>query len=99
LGKQISEELRPVRFPPDALDSAWVSFSGTPDAFVPECVALIHDESPLNGCALVVRDNGRFAVGTLCLVKVGRMDTVRARIVWKRELDPGLILVGLAYLD
>lgn len=90
---------RPIRFAPDPLDHALVAFEGNSRPFRPDVVALIYDEAPLNGCGLVLRDDPRVEPGALCVVKVGRMDPVAARVVWKRELRPQLVQAGLEYLD
>lgn len=90
---------RPIRFTPDPLDHALVAFDGLADQFRPEIIAIIYDEAPLNGCGLVMLDHPRIEPDALCVVKVGRMDPVAARVVWKRELKPKLVQVGFEYLD
>lgn len=90
---------RPVRFAPDPLDHALLALDGVPGAFRPEMIGLICDEAPLNGAGLVLRDHPRLVPRTPCIVKVGRMDPVRAQIVWRRELPAGLVQLGLQYLE
>ena len=90
---------RPVRFEPDPLDYALIALTNLEEPFTPERVALIYDEAPLNGCALVSSDHGDYVVGNACLVKVGRMDAVAAQIVWKKTLAPHLVHLGLQYLE
>jgi len=90
---------RAVRFSPDPLDHALISFEAVTGAFRPELVALIHDEAPMNGCALVTRDHPRLVAEALCVVKVGRMDPVAAQIVWKKEIQPRLVQIGVQYLE
>lgn len=90
---------RPVRFPPDPMDYAQIAFRNPGEPFHPDTVALIYDESPLNGCALVVLDDPLLVVDTLCQVKVGRMDPVRARIAWRKPIEPRLIHLGLEFLE
>ena len=93
------EKHRPVRFEPDPLDFALVALTKLDDPFTPEFSALIYDEAPMNGCALVCRDHPKLAPGEACLVKVGRMDPVAAQIAWKKTLEKNLVHVGLQYLE
>ncbi len=90
---------RPVRFAPDALDFALIAVSFPGEPFTPDTVALIYDEAPLNGCALVLRDDARLEEGSRCTVKVGRMDPLDARVVWKKQIEKGLIHLGFQYLE
>ena len=90
---------RPVRFEPDPLDYALIAVSSLEEPFTPERVALIYDEAPLNGCALVTADHPGYEIGSACLVKVGRMDVVAAQIVWKKTLAKRLVHLGLQYLE
>lgn len=94
-----SQRPRSIRFTPDPLDHALVAFDGHTRAFRPELIGLIYDEAPLNGCGLVLQDHPRLVIDALCVVKVGRMDPVAARVVWKTELRPKLVQVGLQYLE
>ena len=88
-----------VRFQPDAMDYAQIAIQSLAEPFKPEVVALIYDEAPLGGCALIVLDNPLLTMGTECLVKVGRMDPVRSKIVWKKEIEPNLIRLGIEYME
>lgn len=90
---------RPVRFEPDPLDYALIAVTDLDEPFHPELVALIYDEAPLNGCAVVCVDHPDLAVGNACLIKVGRMDPIAAQIVWKKTLETRLVHVGLQYLE
>ena len=90
---------RPVRFRPDPLDTALVAVEYLDEPFRPEFAALIYDESPMHGCALVMLDQPNLIPGNACLVKVGRLDPLAALIAWKRTLDDGLVRLGLQYLE
>lgn len=96
-----STEVRPraVRFAPDPLDHALLAFDAFTGAFRPELIALIHDEAPWNGCGLVAHDHPRLVPEALCVVKVGRMDPVAGQVVWKKEIQPHLVHVGIQYLE
>ena len=90
---------RPFRFPADPLDLALIAIDGLPEAFRPDLGALILDEAPLSGCGLVLLDHPGLEVGAVCVVKVGRMDPLPAKIVWKKEIESKLVRVGLQYLE
>ena len=90
---------RPVRFEPDPLDYALVAVTNLEEPFHPEIAALIYDEAPLNGCALVCADHPGLLVGNACLVKAGRMNPVAAQIVWKKTIEKRLVHLGLQYLE
>jgi len=90
---------RPERLPPHPLDHALVAVTNLEEPFTPDMVALIYDEAPRNGCALVLVDHPQFEVGNACLVKVGRTDPVAAQIVWRKKLDKRLVHMGLQYLE
>ena len=94
-----SEKPRPVRFPPDAMDYAQVAVRELEEPFTPDFVALIHNESPMNGCSLIAFEHDLLKEGSACLVKVGRMNPIAALIVWKKELEPKLVRLGLQYLE
>lgn len=88
-----------IRFDPEPLDSALIAVSNLTGTFTPEHSALIYDESPDEGCSLVVLDQSAFRVGEVCVVQVGRAAPVDARIVWKKELKPRLVHIGLEFLN
>jgi len=90
---------RPARFEPDSLDHALVALTSLDEPFQPDLVALIYDEAPLNGCALVCVDHPGLAVGNACLVKTERMNPVAAQIVWKKTIEKRLVHLGLQYLE
>jgi len=90
---------RPVRFAPDPLDHALLAFGDLGGPFVPTSIALIVDESPRHGCGLVLADRSELVDEALCVVQVGRMDPVAARVVWRKPLTLGLVQVGLQYLE
>jgi len=92
-------QARAIRFSPDPLDHALISFEALTGAFRPELVALISDEAPMNGCGLVTHDHPRLVAEAMCVVKVGRMDPVAAQVVWTKEILPRLVQVGLQYLE
>jgi len=94
-----AEMTRPVRFPPDVLDHAEISFDTEGGGFVPALVGLLYDEAPLNGCAVVVLDDDRLQVDARCRVKAGRMAPLAARVAWRRLIEPRLVHIGVQYLE
>ena len=93
------QRARPIRCDPDPLDFALIAVKSLEEPFTADLVALIHDESPLKGCSLVVFNHEQLQQGNACLVKVGRMDPVAALITWRKQLEPKLIRIGLQYLE
>ena len=88
-----------LRFKPDPLEYAQVSLDSSADAFEPDFVALIVDESPLSGCSLIAHQREDLAVGDNCRVKIGRLAPVQAEVSWTRPAEPGLIRIGFAFLE
>ena len=66
--------------------------------FRPELHALLQEEAA-KGCCLVTRDEGALKVGDVCLVKVGRLDAIKAQVRWRKEIDAGTFKIGLMYLE
>jgi hypothetical protein len=81
------------------MDYAQIAVRQLEEPFTPDFVALIHDEAPMNGCALVTFDHELLQENGACLVKVGRMDPVAALIVWKKPIGERLVKMGLQYLE
>jgi hypothetical protein len=89
-----------IRFRPDALDYAQIECNGDcSKPFAPESVGIIVDEEPMGGCCVIVLDNGKLHLDDFCRVKVGRLDPLRAQIVWRKELEAGILRVGLEFLE
>ena len=91
---------RRIRFRPDPLDYCQIdSRSESSEPFVPDSVAIVVDEEPMGGCGVVMLDTHRLVVGSLCRIKVGRLDPLRAKIVWRRDLEAGIVRVGFEFLE
>lgn len=86
-----------IRFQPDPLDYALIDFSED-DQFNPTSVGLILNES-FTGCALVFKTMQPPQTEQIIKVKVGRLNPLRARVVWGKILEEGLIKVGLQFLE
>jgi hypothetical protein len=91
---------RRIRFRPDPLDYCQIdSRAGSPEPFVPDCVAILVDEEPMGGCGVVMLDSHALDVGSHCRVRVGRLDPLRAKVVWRKALEAGIVRLGLEFLE
>lgn len=90
---------RHIRFKPDPMDYAQVDTRAPSEGeFKAEMVALIVEEAPMGGVGLVMLDSGKLAKGGQCRVQVGRMAPLPAEVVWVKNIDEGIVRVGLKYL-
>jgi hypothetical protein len=91
---------RRIRFRPDPLDLAHIDSRPIGDhPFEPDTVAVIVDEDPLGGCGLVIVENGKLARGDTCVVRLGRLDPLRAEVRWRRTIDEDVVRIGLRFLQ
>ncbi len=87
-----------IRFKPDLLDQALIDFRGVPTSFDPQCTALILNQSH-NGCALVLESNDTIMPEKMISIKVGKIDPLKAQIVWAHLIDKDLYKVGIQFLE
>lgn len=90
---------RHMRFRPDPMEFAQIAARNLASPFTPEIVALISEEAPMGGCGLVLMETPLLKVGDLCRVKVGRIDPLRAEVVWRKAVEPGIVRIGLKFLE
>lgn len=90
---------RHLRFRPDPLEHALLQTRDLGGPFTPELIALVSEEAPMGGCGLVLLDTPRLRYGDVCRVQVGRIDPLRAQVVWRQECAPGIVRVGLKFLE
>lgn len=90
---------RHLRFRPDPMEYAQVAIQDSGGPFAPDLVALVSEEAPMGGCGLVLLETPTLKVGDVCRVKVGRIDPLRAQVMWRRAVEPGLIRLGLKFLE
>ena len=88
-----------LRFKPDPMDHAEIAIRRPGLPFAPEMVALISEEAPMGGCGLILVETPLLQVGDICRVKVGRIDPLGAEVVWRKPVEPGIIRIGLKFLD
>lgn len=87
-----------MRFKPDPLDVAMVDLKASTPAFSPTNSAMIINES-FSGSALVMNLTHDVDVGSFIRVKVGRMDALRAEVVWFKRLDTDVVKIGITFLE
>ena len=100
-----------IRFYPEPLEIALVSarksdydqFKKSEEYhFQAEFIGLIENMSH-TGCSLVfIEEETRgtmLAKDTLCVIKLGKLDPLRGKVVWRQKIDTRIIKVGLDILD
>ena len=93
-----NERRRYLRNRPDPNDYAQVDLSDGSESFDSTFVALIVDESPMGGCSLAAIGEWPIEEGKECRVKLGRLEPLVARLVWKRALCDGIVRYGFQFL-
>jgi len=88
-----------LRFKPDPMEYAQVSVENLEREFKPNFVALIVEESPIAGCSLIAHDYPGIEVGTECMVKIGNLAPLLARVKWKKRTEPELMRIGVKFLE
>lgn len=88
-----------TRFKPDALDYALIELNPKGNKkFNPDLVALIINES-YTGSGLVMTTEKSLKSDQLVLIKVGKLEPMKARLVWFKALDRDLYKVGIQYVE
>jgi hypothetical protein len=95
----IKEARSYLRFKPDPLDYAQIQLSHDGEDFQPDMVALIVEEAPMGGCALVMHEHPAIAIDRICTIKLGGLTPLGARVVWIKELESDLIHVGYQFIE
>jgi hypothetical protein len=90
---------RHLRFRPDPLEYAEIAVRNLGAPFTPEMVALVSEEAPMGGCGLVLLETPLLTVGDICRVKVGRIEPLRAQVMWRKAVEPGIIRLGMKFLE
>ena len=91
---------RSIRFAPDVGTFARIDLeSSRPDgSFQPSVVALVPEESA-KGVGVVVLTTPDLQIGSFCRIQVGKLPVLRAEVRWRQEVDPGIIRLGLLFLE
>jgi hypothetical protein len=95
----VTTNRRKIRYQPDKLDMAFVMFNGEASEWLPDDVALIVDESSISGAQLVIKINDKCKPGARIKMQLGRLEPMLSEIVWCREVDSGLIRIGVRFLE
>lgn len=90
---------RHVRFKPDPGTVANIDFKDGAE-FTPQLTALVVNQS-YKGVALVTLadDALKVKVGDIVLIQVGDLAPLKAKVVWKAELDPEVVKLGISFLE
>jgi hypothetical protein len=87
-----------LRFKPDPMDQAFVEFRSETADFKPQCCALIINES-FSGSALVLQSPDTILPEKEIRVKIGRLEPMRAEIIWVKILDKDIYKIGIQFLE
>lgn len=86
-----------LRFKPEPLDTALIQFDQN-EPFNPSDVALIVNES-YTGSALILSTEKSIVTETIILVKIAKLPHLKAKIVWVKEIEKGIIKIGVEYQE
>lgn len=89
------ERRRHIRYGPDEDGLVYITPAATDKGRLP---ALLVNES-FSGCSLVMAGEIPCTAGEAIRLQVGRMEVSRARVCWVRQLDEGIIKLGIEYDD
>lgn len=91
---------RSIRFAPDSGTYAKIDLEAAREdgSFQPSVVALVPEESA-KGVGLVVLTTNDLQVGAFCKIQVGKLQPLRAEVRWRQDVDPGILRLGLLYLE
>jgi hypothetical protein len=87
---------RSTRFQPDPLDHALIDLNFDATPFTPTAVGLIINES-FTGCAIVLKTI-ELRANQLLRVQVGRQGVMGAKLIWAKDIEEGLMKIGIQFL-
>lgn len=91
-----------IRFPPDPLTVALVDPGPMDQDFTPCIVGLIFQEA-YGGCGLILhQDEGgpvSLTKDEVCRIKVGKLQVLKAEVVWMKRIDKDVLKVGFKFLE
>jgi hypothetical protein len=87
-----------IRFLPDQGSLALVDLQEASDDFAPKLMGLVCDESS-KGCGVILLETKDLQVGEKCKIQVGQLSPLRAEVRWRKQLDVGVVRLGLLYLE
>ena len=89
---------RPIRYPMATKSIAFVTQDLQDADFQHSTAALIANESH-DGCCLILLKQIELNAEQTCLVQVGELAAMQARVAWINSLDDDLVRVGFQYLE
>jgi len=92
-----SERRRSPRFSADANALAWISLEPDVSLFHKDIVAIVLDESYEGFGILLVGE--KFETGDEFMMKVGPLAPVPSRVAWVKELEPGILKLGVEWFE
>ena len=85
-----------IRFDSDPNWMAWLSLESRVEDFKNDIVGLVINESK-EGCSIIFRDLPEIENDKTYYLQVGSLDPLKAKVVWRKEIDEGVIRVGFSY--
>ncbi len=91
---------RSIRYSPDAGTIARIDLESAraDGSFQPSITALVPEESA-KGAGVVILQTTELQMGATCRVQVGQLPILRAEVRWRQQVDPGIIRLGLLFLE
>lgn len=93
------ENRKHIRAIPDPTDFAQIDTDPDRDEFLFEYVALIREEAPMGGCGIICIETVPLKQDQRIKIKVGRLDPLRAEVVWVKKIDEGILSLGIRFLE
>ena len=87
-----------IRYPAENLEVAYVQHDEVSKIFQPDCVGLIVEQSAMGGCCLALT-NTSLGAGDKCRVKIGQLNDYLSEVIWKKDIEKGLSMVGIKFLE
>lgn len=88
---------RPIRFKSEPMTLGYIDVVST-NTFNPQVVGIVLNES-YTGCALILASDSKFKINQEVKIKVGKLDPMKASIIWLKTLDENIYKVGIKFLE
>lgn len=96
--EQFESERSYLRYPPYKGEEIGL-VSLNLEEFVVHHVGLIVEQSAIGGCGLVMVNAAHLVNKTICKVKIGDLNPVRAEVRWKKDLEKNISVIGFQFLE
>ena len=88
------------RRPSNPLEIAYLALETSPSAdFKPDYACLVLEKSDVGGCSLAVIEGQELDQGSVCRLRFQEDNSILAEVRWKKNLDLGLTILGVQFLD